>query len=148
MSCVPEPRAPAPGVPRFPVVPGYDVVEEIGRGGMGVVYKAWQSGLKRLVALKMIHSGPAASLEQAGRLRAEAEAAARLQHPNVVQIHEVGAVDGLPFLAMEYVDGGSLAERLDGTPQPAVLAAAFVRIFFMQSPGWLKIGRALLRPLL
>src|SRR5207244_5683053 len=95
---------------RFPIVPGYDVVAEIGRGGMGVVYKAWQGGLKRLVALKMIQSGPAASLEQIHRLRAEAEAVARLQHANVVQIHEVGGVDGVPFLAMEYVDGGSLAQ--------------------------------------
>src|SRR5438105_2723827 len=122
VSCVAA-EAPAAAVgARFPLVPGYDILAEIGRGGMGVVYKAWQSGLKRFVALKMIQPAPAPALEVIRRLRAEAEAAARLQHPNVVQIHEVGTLDGLPFLAMEYVDGGSLAERLDGTPQPAALS--------------------------
>jgi serine/threonine protein kinase len=108
------PGLPSDGLPR---VPGYEVEALLGRGGMGVVYKARHLALKRTVALKMLvasHPHPA----DRARFRAEAEAVARLQHPNIVQIHEVGEVEGRPFLALEYVAGGSLAERLAGQPLP------------------------------
>jgi serine/threonine-protein kinase len=90
----------------------------LGRGGMGVVYKARQSKLRRLVALKMIRAGSQASAAELARFRTEAEAPARLQHPNVVQIYEVGEYERQPFLALEFVEGSSLASRLDGTPLP------------------------------
>jgi WD40 repeat protein len=120
--------SPAPGADAadLPVIPGYDIVKELGRGGMGVVYLARQVHLKRLVALKMILAGPHAGPEQLARFRKEGEAVARLQHPGVVQIHEDGVHEGRPFLALEFVDCGSLAEMLDGTPWPARLAAQLV----------------------
>ena len=101
-----------------PTIPGFDVLEELGRGGMGVVYKARQVKLNRLVALKMILSGVHAAEGDRARFRREAEAAARLQHHNIVQIFEVGEVEGRPFLALEFVGGGSLAQKIKGSPQP------------------------------
>jgi serine/threonine-protein kinase len=108
----------------LPQVPGYDVEAVLGQGGMGVVYKARHLALKRTVALKMLagHPHPA----ERARFRAEAEAVARLQHPNIVQIHEVGEADGRPFFALEYVAGGSLAQRLAGQPLPPRDAACLV----------------------
>jgi tetratricopeptide (TPR) repeat protein len=116
---------PPPADPE-PAVPGYEVLAELGRGGMGVVYQAWQTGLGRVVALKMILAGGGPEGKELGRFRTEAEAAARLQHPNIVQVHAVGDHDGRPYLALEYVDGGSLAQKLNRTPQPAREAAALL----------------------
>ncbi len=96
----------------------YQILEEIGRGGMGVVYKARQQNPNRIVALKMILAGEHAGPRERTRLRNEAEAAAQIAHPNIVQIIESGEHDGLPFLAMEYVDGGNLTRMLRATPQP------------------------------
>jgi serine/threonine protein kinase len=110
----------------LPRIPGYQVLGFLGRGGMGVVYKGRQVGLNRLVALKMIQAGGAASPEELARFRTEAEAVARLQHPNIVQIHEVGEQQGRPFFSLEFVAGGTLAERLAGTPQPPRGAAELV----------------------
>jgi eukaryotic-like serine/threonine-protein kinase len=90
----------------------YEVLEEVGRGGAGIVYRARQKGLNRIVAVKSIRSDDASEAERA-RFRAEAESAAKLQHPNIVQIHEVGDQDGSEFLSMEYVIGGSLEKRLE-----------------------------------
>jgi tetratricopeptide (TPR) repeat protein/predicted Ser/Thr protein kinase len=110
----------------LPAVPGYEVVAELGRGGTGVVYLARQRSLKRLVALKMILAGLHADSTARVRFRTEAEAVARLQHPNIVQIHEVGEHDGRPFLSLEYLDGGSLLRKVAGTAQPEREAARLV----------------------
>ncbi len=113
--------------PRRPQLAGYEIVGELGRGAMGVVYRARQRSLNRLVALKMVLGGEYAGPEQVLRLRREAELIARLQHPNVVQIYDVGEQAGRPFFAMELVDGGSLAGRLAGTPQDVRAAADLVQ---------------------
>jgi WD40 repeat protein/predicted Ser/Thr protein kinase len=111
-----------------PAVPGYEVLRELGKGGMGVVYLARQVALKRLVALKVIRGDARAGPESRERFRAEAEAVARLKHPNIVQIYEVGERGGRPFFSLEHVEGGSLARRLAGTPLPAFQAARLVEL--------------------
>jgi predicted Ser/Thr protein kinase len=119
-------RPPPPVAPDLPAVAGYEFLGVLGRGGMGVVYRARQTRLNRLVAVKMIQPEVYAGPAERARFRTEAEAAAGLQHANIVQVYEVGDHDGRPFLALEYVDGGSLADRLDGTPLPARAAAELV----------------------
>src|SRR5262249_7601757 len=115
-----------PAPPKPPDVPGDEGLGEVGRGGMGVVYKARQVALGRVVALKVILSGGHAGEEERRRFLAEAEAVARVRHPGIVQVYDYGTHDGLPFFSLEYCDGGSLAERLNGTPLAAAEAARVV----------------------
>ena len=109
-----------------PDVPGYQLLGELGRGGVGVVYKARQIGLNRIVALKFVRASEIRAKDQA-RFQAEAEAAAALQHPNIAQIHEIGRCEGRPFLSLEYCAGGSLTGRLQRdlmSPREAAKAVA------------------------
>jgi eukaryotic-like serine/threonine-protein kinase len=104
----------------------YDILAEVGRGGMGVVYKARHRSLNRLAAVKMVLAGRFASHTQELRFRLEAELGARVQHPNFVQVHEIGSYEGRPFLALEWVEGGSLADWLNGQPWPPAAAATLI----------------------
>lgn len=110
---------------RLPQVPGYEIIAVIDQGGMGVVYKAKQLDLGRTVAVKMM-SGVQLSPKMIARFRTETEAAARLQHPHIVQVFEVGQAEGRPFFSMEYVDGGSLAQQLARQRPTPRLAAELV----------------------
>jgi tetratricopeptide (TPR) repeat protein/tRNA A-37 threonylcarbamoyl transferase component Bud32 len=107
--------------------PGYEILGELGRGGMGVVYKARQRTLNRTVALKMILAGSHAGAEATARFLQEAETIARLKHPNVVQVYDFGSHEGKPYFSLEYLEGGSLAHKLRGEPQPPVQAAQTVQ---------------------
>ncbi|HEV3166939.1 MAG TPA: protein kinase [Isosphaeraceae bacterium] len=107
---------------------GYDILAELGHGGMGVVYKARHRRLNRLVALKMIRAGSLARAEDITRFKIEAETVASLRHPNIIQIYDVGESGGLPFVALELLEGGSLDTRLAGTPQPGRQAAAMIAL--------------------
>ena len=110
----------------LPQVPGYEVEAVLGHGGMGVVFRARHLRLGRLVALKMTLAGAYAGPHERERFRREAEAIAALRHANVVQVYDVGDWAGRPFFTMELIDGGSLAQRLTGAPQPARQAAALL----------------------
>ncbi|MBY0231173.1 MAG: serine/threonine protein kinase, partial [Gemmataceae bacterium] len=118
-----EPRG-GPSRRRLPTVPGFEVLRELGRGGMGVVYLARQEGLNRLVALKMLRYGSDGQARE--RFAQEAEALARLRHPGIVPVHGAGEADGAPYLVLEHVEGGSLGDRLHGDPIPAPEAARLV----------------------
>ena len=109
-----------------PAIPGYEILGELGRGGMGVVYQARQVRAGRVVALKTVLSGVHAGAEQRARFRTEAEAVARLQHPNIVQVFEVGEHGGLPYFSLEFCPGGSLEKKLAAAPLPPQQAAALV----------------------
>ena len=129
------PSTPAPGLrgPRLkqgaplPKISGYEVLGVVGRGGNGVIYRARHLRLNRVVALKMLLSGEFASRAELTRFRREAEAVAALQHPNIVQIYDVGDVDGRPYFTMEFVAGGTLAQKLSGVPQPARYCASLTQ---------------------
>src|SRR5262249_22660046 len=112
--------------PVLPNIVGYEVQAVLGYGGVGIVYKGWHLRLKRPVAIKMLLAGAYAKPEERERLLREAEAVAGLQHPNIVQVFDIGDHNGRPYFTMEYMEGGSLAQKLAGVPQPAWQAAAFV----------------------
>jgi serine/threonine-protein kinase len=114
------------GGPTWPTVPGYEIEGELGRGGMGVVYRARQVQLNRTVALKMIRDSSLAGQDERARFLAEAEAVAAVRHTGIVQIHEFGTHQGLPFFALEFCAGGSLAARLAGKPLPGSEAAGLI----------------------
>jgi serine/threonine protein kinase len=118
-------RHPAAPETTPPSIPGYVILSEIGRGGMGIVYEARHLGLQRTVALKMIRAGTQAGPKELARFRTEAAMIARLQHPNIVQIHDVGESAGRPYFVLEFVAGGSLAQHLNGRPQQVRSAAQF-----------------------
>src|SRR5262245_34790987 len=111
----------------WPTLPGYEVIEEIGRGGMGIVYKARQSRLNRVVALKVLLAGAQAGPKSRIRFRAEADAVARLQHPYIVQIYDILEQDSQFCLALEYVGGGSLTRKIAGRPQPVPWSTQLIR---------------------
>jgi|GEM_PF-3444013 len=114
------------GSAAWPLIPDYEILAELAAGGMGVVYRARQLKLNRLVALKTIRAGIHAGVQARARFRIEAEAVAALSHPHIIQIHDYGEWNDMPYLAMEFAEGGSLAQRLDDGPLPPAQAAALV----------------------
>jgi serine/threonine protein kinase len=112
----------------LPTIAGYEILGHIGHGGMGVVYRARQLDSGRLVALKMVSSGAHASPSEKARFRTETESARRIRHPHVVEVYEVGEQNGLPFVAFEFMDRGSLAEALGGSQMPPRYAAELVEL--------------------
>jgi serine/threonine protein kinase len=124
----PPAKAPTPLREPDPWIDHYELLEKIGRGGMGIVYKARQLGLNRIVALKAILAGQDAAPDQRARFRREAETMARLCHPNIVPIYAIGERDGCPFFTMEFVEGCNLAQRIAGKPQPGRKAATWVEV--------------------
>jgi serine/threonine protein kinase len=117
---------PGKGAGSLPEVPGYEVQSEIGRGGMGVIYRARHLRLGRVVALKMILAGAHAGSAELRRFHIEASAVARLAHPGIVGVYDVGEHEGLPYLSLELVEGGSLKQLLGGVPQPPRESARLV----------------------
>jgi WD40 repeat protein/tetratricopeptide (TPR) repeat protein len=116
----------APPTGELPQIPGYEVEAELGRGGVGVVYRARHLRLNRPVALKMLLAGAFATRAERQRFAREAELVAGLRHPNLVQIYDVGDLDGRSYFTMEFLEGGSLADTIAGTPRPARQAAELV----------------------
>src|SRR4051812_33804605 len=114
-----------PGAP-LPQIPGYEVLAVLGRGGNGIVYRVRHLKLKRVAALKMLLAGEFASPAELARFAREAEAIAALQHPNIVQVYDVGELDGRPYSAMEFVGGGTMAQKLAGVPQQARYCASVI----------------------
>ena len=124
---LPPDSSPKP-VPITEIPHGYELIEPIGRGGMGVVFKARQLGMDRIVALKQMRAGLDASPEERRRFRNEVEAVARLRHPNIVQVFDVGEREGSPYFAMEYLEGGTLADLLANGPLKPAAAAALTQL--------------------
>ena len=126
----PQPPGASPqrtaGETGFPTVEGYEFLAELGHGGMGVVYKARQHRLSRLVAVKMIRTGSLAKLEDLARFRTEAETVANLRHANIIQIFDIGETGGLPFVTFELLEGGSLDEELSTRRYPEATSAQLV----------------------
>jgi formylglycine-generating enzyme required for sulfatase activity len=120
------PPIPLAALMGWPTPPGYEILRELGRGGMGVVYQVWQADPHRMAALKVLLAGPHADPEHRARFKAEAEAVARLQHPHIVAVFAVGEHAGRPYMLLEYVEGGSLAQKLGGMLLPAHQAAALI----------------------
>ena len=116
----------SPEEPALPQVSGYEIEAVLGRGGMGIVFRARHLRLNRLVALKMLLGGTYAGPHERARFQREAEAVAGLRHENVVRVYDVGDHEGRPYFTMELVEGGSLAQKLAGAPQPAREAARMV----------------------
>jgi serine/threonine protein kinase len=144
-----DPVPPVDGVVASrPTIGGYEIIDELGRGGMGVVYRAKQKGLDRLVAIKMLLAGEHAGSEHHARFQTEAQAVATLQHPNIVQIYEVGEHNGLPFFSLEFVPGGTLSHKIAGKPQPAGDSARLVELIAraMQAAHNLNIVHRDLKP--
>ena len=110
----------------WPTIPGYAVLEELGRGGMGVVYKVRQIRLNRVVALKMLLPAHPDGNEMIARFRTEVEALAKLQHPNIITIYDIGADAGRPYFTMEYIDGPSLDHLLENRPQDPLGSARLI----------------------
>ncbi len=109
-------------------IAGYQILEVLGIGGMGIVYKARHERLDRFVALKMIRAGLSARPEDLARFESEAKAVAAIEHSNIVKIFEIGEHDGLPYFSLEYLSGGSLATKIGGKPQPVDEAARIVEV--------------------
>jgi WD40 repeat protein len=122
------PRRPGEPARNWPRIPGYQILGELGRGGMGVVYKARQLSPGRMVAVKMILAGKQAGPVERARFRTEIEAVGRLQHPNIVQIYEVGEYEEQPYFSMEFVERRTLASRIACRPQPPREAARVVEV--------------------
>ncbi len=122
------------------VVPGYEILGELGRGGMGVVYLARQVRLQRPCAMKMILAGHHAGSAATARFLSEAETVAKLRHPNVVQIYTIGEHDGRTYIELEYVEGGSLAQKLDGTPWAPLRAAAMLETLALATGEAHRLG--------
>ena len=111
-----------------PVIPGYKIIRELGRGGMGVVYEACQERLNRLVAIKVLLGGQYATVTSKARFKAEVDAIGRMQHPNLIQVFDVGEYDGRVYYSMEYLAGGSLEDRIGNVPLPPRKAAELLKI--------------------
>jgi eukaryotic-like serine/threonine-protein kinase len=130
------PQPPSPPLPAPLPIPeafgDYEILDELGRGGMGVVYKARQKSLGRMVAIKLMRDSRLASETDRMRFRAEAGAVAKLKHPNIITVHEVGELDGQPFFVMEYVAGASLSQRIaaHGPLPPRVAARLLAEVAF------------------
>ena len=123
----PEETLPSGTDASFVSPPGYELLSRLGSGGMGVVYKARQVALDRIVAIKIIRDSRFASPKQIARFQIEAAALAEIEHPNIVNVYDVGSFENRPFLVFEYVNAGNLAERIQRKPQPVNVAASFVR---------------------